>query len=915
MTPGSHGYGMGRASGHGYNRIGQTHRPLAMGRLVYVQQQGSGLNENIKRWRHGAAAACVAVALAACGGGSSSSDETSVSVRVEGLTASSLTLVDDLGHTAVLSANGAHPFARMAPGTLFTPSIASQPSNQVCRLDGGVRTAARDLELLVRCEAGLLTTSGLRSFVVDQLVMMDTLEDGVVVSARLNGAAMVIQDAGPGGFIFKVPNVNPGVHEVEATVNGRTFRTSLDIQSNPLAVPPKQYLQETAARIRGRINTLLQSSSTLSDEQRVFLETTLEQLQGLDAELDQAPAEDLAFIARHFAANDPSVLAEAMAAQAGERVSVQGARERLSRKQASATCYTHAKAFTGGVVQAGVSIGGLAVSLGLLSNFGIGLATAPMSAFLFFDALDIINRGLDGIDEQCVWPEDLVARVNDVVFNSQRASRLVAASLSLPSARIHPQGDNRLVFNHAESRALSVQIQMTLSDLVADRTLAAATRVVSAYQSILSQLPESIKLPGAGTLAEMAQLKRQSLKPARSLQIEGLSSGITGRVESRLDNNGQPTGNFLFVFSAASWVPTSDEPIPFSFRLRETEADYLGPVISATLQVPLTPVAADLAFETNVGTPLSARLTATHATGFALVSQPASGRVVLDDAAAGAFTYTPVAGFSGTVSFTYRASNSHATSQTATVVIAVLEGCALYRGTSGDGPYFRNVCNEPYPSGFAVDGDFFASRVPIDGVWFGPADGRTLTDYVTLTEYLSLPAGRAARVEVESVSRDAVSDTFTVNVSSGDYATDTGALASASADQLTVERTRDRAVFVRHPVSGQYVVGGLTKAGTVRAFFSDGVARLYELRREVVNLEGLDTGTPVYRTQFTRCHLALDPETGSVVGWRVQTVTADNLTITGSSEVTTSTCPLTESTLLSSVGPEKGLNDLTFSWR
>lgn len=886
------------------------------------------MNENIKRWWQGAAAACVAVALAACGGGSSSSDETSVSVRVEGLTASSLTLVDDLGHTVVLSANGAHPFARMAPGTLFTPSIASQPSNQVCRLDAGVRTAARDLELLVRCEAGLLTTSGLRSYVVDQLVMMDTLEEGVVVSARFNGAAMVIQDAGPGGFIFKVPNVNPGVHEVEATVNGRTFRTLLDIQANPLAVPPKQYLQETAARIRDRINTLLQPGSTLSDEQRVFLETTLEQLQGLDAELEKAPAEDLAFIARHFAANDPSVLAEAMAAQAGERVSVQGARERLSRKQASATCYTHAKAFTGGVVQAGVSIGGLAVSLGLLSNVGIGLATAPMSAFLFFDALDIINRGLDGIDEQCVWPEDLVARVNDVVFNSQRASRLVAASLSLPSARIHPQGDNRLVFNHAESRALSVQIQMTLSDLVADRTLAAATRVVSAYQSILSQLPESIKLPGAGTLAEMAQLKRQSLKPARSLQIEGLSSGITGRVESRLDNNGQPTGNFLFVFSAASWVPTSDEPIPFSFRLRETEADYLGPVISATLQLPLTPVARDLAFETNLDTTLNARLTATHATGFALVELPASGSLTLTNAATGAFTYTPSTGFSGTVGFTYLASNDRATSQTATVVVAVLGAqvqCALSDSSDSFTLSYRRECKHYLASGAVTDEGFWSAALPdaIQRYWRIGGD----QDYISLSENFSRSPGLSALVGVASVGHDTALEQFTLNRSSGHYDPDTGALAQPSPtftgqdNDLRLQSQRERVTFRKHPVSGLFIVHSMQRALLQRSYLVNGTVVVDRLERAAATLQALDAqGAPTYVTETIRCWRPSTLDSGgyaltSGAEWTVEQVTTTNRTETSRTFTADGVCPLSATTLLNGVGPEKGLNDLSFDWR
>lgn len=929
MTPGSHGYGMGRVSGHGYNRIGQTHRPVAMGRMVWIQQQESGLNENIKRWWQGAAAACVAVALAACGGGSSSSDETSVSVRVEGLTASSLTLVDDLGHTAVLSANGAHPFARMAPGTLFTPSIASQPSNQVCRLDAGVRTAARDLELLVRCEAGLLTTSGLRSFVVDQLVMMDTLEDGVVVSARFNGAAMVIQDAGPGGFIFKVPNVNPGVHEVEATVNGRTFRTSLDIQSNPLTVPPKQYLQETAARIRGRINTLLQSSSTLSDEHRVFLETTLEQLQGLDAELDKAPAEDLAFIARHFAANDPSVLAEAMAALAGERVSVQGARERLSRNQASATCYTHAKAFTGGVVQAGVSIGGLAVSLGLLSNFGIGLATAPMSAFLFFDSLNIINRGLDGIDEQCVWPEDLVARVNDVVFNSQRASRFVAASLSLPSARIHPQVDNRLVFNHAESRALSVQIQMTLSDLVADRTLAAAARVVSAYRSIVSQLPEPIKLPGAGTLAEMAQLKRQSFKPARSLQIEGLSSGITGRVESRLDNNGQPTGDFLFVFSAASWVPTSAEPMPFSFRLRETEADYLGPVISATLQVPLTPVAADLAFETNLDTTLSARLTATHATGFAVVTQPSDGTLTLTNPSSGAFTYTPSMGYSGTVAFTYRAFNASATSQTATVVIAVLSdevSCTLTdnSGSPAGTVSVNRRCYRALLTGADPDEELWIRYVP-DLLGDLQFSGRP-EDYLSLMEHVYVPVGLSARVSTESASYDPSNNAFTFDKAYGYYNTSDGTAASPSFtyseqdDDLRQQTQRLRALLVRNPVSGLLMVDNLQRALVQRAYFADAVVRVDRMEHVSLTLQSLSAGVPTYATTVTRCSRPTSLQSGGYVltggaDWTVERLTFVNKTETSRTASTSVTCPLSDTTLLDSIAPARGLNNLSFDWR
>lgn len=843
--------------------------------------------------------ACLAVVLAACGGGGSGggAQEATVSVRVEGLSAGSMTLVDDRGHTAVLSANGVQTFARMAPGTTFTPSIASQPSNQVCALDAGARTAASGLELLVRCDAGLLTTSGLRSFSVDQMVVMDTLEAGAVSSASLGGQTLTFAEAATGGFTFRVPALTAGAHELRAVVNGRAFTTTLDITANPLTGAPDAFLRTAASQALVDISARLADPATTEEERAALLQLQTA-LGGLDGALATASTEDIRNMARLLAANDPAVWLAA-----GGRASA------AAVEPNAALCDRYSN-------RLGFSMAGTVAFMAMTNiamTSGVGAPITALTAYAFIRMIKQTMDDAGGVVDHCVGVVGLpILKIIRTTPQSMGLASGSAAAYSLE--RVQAQAGTGMAFNHGEAGVLEVQLQKALLAEVTDRVLKAASRLVDLHGSLSALVADVVTLPGGDLMASLRTLQRSFSQPAQALRLEGLPSGITGDITPMLDRQGLPTGQYEVVFRS-SVAPTSGQPVPFSFRLRETEADYLGPVISATLQVPLTPVAADLGFETNGGTPLSAHLTATHATGFALVSQPASGRVVLDDAAAGAFTYTPVAGFSGTVSFGYRASNSRATSQTATVVIAVLEGCALYEGTSGDGPYFRNVCTERYPSGFAVDGNFFVSRVPIDGVWFGPADGRTLTDYVALTEYLSLPAGRAARVEVESVSRDAVSDTFTVNVSSGDYATDTGAPASASADQLTVERTRDRAMFVRHPVSGQYVVGRLTKAGTVRSFFSDGVARLYELRREVVNLEGLDTGTPVYRTQFTRCRLALDPETGSVVGWTVQTFTADNLTITGGGEVTTSTCPLTEATLLNSVGPEKGLNDLTFSWR
>ncbi|EQD52260.1 preprocellulomonadin, partial [mine drainage metagenome] len=81
---------------------------------------------------------------------------------------------------------------------------------------------------------------------------------------------------------------------------------------------------------------------------------------------------------------------------------------------------------------------------------------------------------------------------------------------------------------------------------------------------------------------------------------------------------------------------------------------------------------------------------------FAIVSQPANGTVSLTNASTGAFTYTPNTGFSGTDSFTFNASDSGGTSNTATETVTVNavstgpcpSGYTPYTGTlSGSGDY------------------------------------------------------------------------------------------------------------------------------------------------------------------------------------------------------------------------------------
>lgn len=112
------------------------------------------------------------------------------------------------------------------------------------------------------------------------------------------------------------------------------------------------------------------------------------------------------------------------------------------------------------------------------------------------------------------------------------------------------------------------------------------------------------------------------------------------------------------------------------------------------------PTASNGSVTTTENTAVSGTLSATGPSGaaltFAIVAQPANGSVTLTNSSTGAFTYTPASGFSGTDSFTFNASDSGGTSNTATETVTVKAastgpcptGYATYTGTlSGSGDY------------------------------------------------------------------------------------------------------------------------------------------------------------------------------------------------------------------------------------
>ncbi|MFI4967994.1 MAG: Ig-like domain-containing protein [Gammaproteobacteria bacterium] len=98
--------------------------------------------------------------------------------------------------------------------------------------------------------------------------------------------------------------------------------------------------------------------------------------------------------------------------------------------------------------------------------------------------------------------------------------------------------------------------------------------------------------------------------------------------------------------------------------------------VTVTSSVNTTPTANNGSVSTNAGTAVNGSLSASDTDGdsltFAVVANPAHGTVSVTNTSTGAFTYTPVSGFSGSDSFTFHATDSAGNvSNTATESVTV----------------------------------------------------------------------------------------------------------------------------------------------------------------------------------------------------------------------------------------------------
>lgn len=156
--------------------------------------------------------------------------------------------------------------------------------------------------------------------------------------------------------------------------------------------------------------------------------------------------------------------------------------------------------------------------------------------------------------------------------------------------------------------------------------------------------------------------------------------GNTLTYSARLSDGAALPSWLTFNASTRTLSGTAPSSGVSSLNIRVTARDGKGGSISDTfiLTLPVTnhpPVAATDAVTVTSGQSVADTLNALDSDGnalsYSIVTNPGKGQVTITNAATGAFTYTPNAGATGSDSFTFKANDSQADSNTATVTVTI----------------------------------------------------------------------------------------------------------------------------------------------------------------------------------------------------------------------------------------------------
>ena len=201
-----------------------------------------------------------------------------------------------------------------------------------------------------------------------------------------------------------------------------------------------------------------------------------------------------------------------------------------------------------------------------------------------------------------------------------------------------------------------------------------------------------------------------------------------------------------FTYTPASGYIGSDS---FTFKATDSVTGTVSNTATESVTVNSTtvnpPTASNGSVSTTAGTAVNGTLSASGSgtLTFAIVANPGHGTVSITNAATGAFTYTPAAGFSGSDSFTFDASNSGGTSNVATESVTVSAsgscpvGYTAYTGsiTAGQNVYLPSSSGYSAGAGYeygkltgtAQDTDLYLYKLNSRNRWTAVASSTGLT--------------------------------------------------------------------------------------------------------------------------------------------------------------------------------------------
>jgi kumamolisin len=216
-------------------------------------------------------------------------------------------------------------------------------------------------------------------------------------------------------------------------------------------------------------------------------------------------------------------------------------------------------------------------------------------------------------------------------------------------------------------------------------------------------------LGGGGTTTVPAPTAQNgSVTTTENQAVSGtLSASASGNPALTFQIVAQPADGTVTITDASTgaftYTPNSGFTGTDSFTFDASDSGGTSNTATETVTVNAPAVPAPTAQNGSVTTTenqavsgtLSASASGNPALTFQIVAQPADGTVTITDASTGAFTYTPNSGFTGTDSFTFDASDSGGTSNTATETVTVNPaqsgpcpaGYTSYTGSVSNGNY------------------------------------------------------------------------------------------------------------------------------------------------------------------------------------------------------------------------------------